>query len=345
MAGRRAGGRTGKPGKARMLELIDALAAIEVVVLGDAVLDEFIFGEISRVSREAPVLILDHRESRLVPGGAGNTAVNLAAIGVRAELCGRIGGGEHGAALEKLLAEQGVGTGGLIRDPRYVTPTKSRILAGSPHTAKQQIVRLDRGRSGTSLSAGLRRRILSRVREARRRGAALLIADYGFGGVDGRIATELNGGSGPITLDSRFALPEYRGVHAATPNLEELERAAGCRLADDDVEAIVRAARTLRRRLEAQAVLVTRGSGGMTLVEARRPAQHIPVFGSDDIADVTGAGDTVIAVFTAVRSAGGSWREAAELANVAGGLVVMKRGTASVSPEELRDAVMGDWPS
>ncbi|RMG43821.1 MAG: sugar kinase [Acidobacteria bacterium] len=332
-----------RPSRERLLELVDALAATEVVVVGDAVLDEFEYGEIARVSREAPVLILNHRRTDLAPGGAGNTAANLAALGVRTGLVGRVGGDRRGERLRRLLAERGVDVSSLVPDPEYVTPAKTRILAGSPHTAKQQIVRIDRGGRDHAVRPALRRRLLAAARRRRRRGAALLLADYGYGLLGPDWIGSLGPGPGPITLDSRFDLPRYRGVDAATPNLEEVERAVGRPLDDDDEVSIERAGRELRRLLRSAALLVTRGSRGMTLFETRRRPVRIPVFGSDEVADVTGAGDTVIAVFTAARAAGGSWREAAELANIAGGLVVMKRGTATVEPAELRTAIRESW--
>ncbi len=332
------------PTLSRMLELVEKLASVTVSVVGDAVLDEFQFGEISRVSREAPVLILDHRRTDLVPGGAGNTAANLSALDARARVFGRVGRDDHGRRLRGLLEERGVDVSGLVDDADYVTPTKTRILAGSAHTAKQQIVRIDHGRHGVEIAPRLSERITEGARRARAEGEAVLLADYGYGLVDPSWVAGLGSGTGPLTLDSRFALARYEGVDAATPNLEELERALDVTLGDDDEPAVVEAGRRLRQRIGARAVLVTRGSRGMTLVEPRRPAQAIPVFGSDEVADVTGAGDTVIAVFTACRAAGGTWREAAELANVAGGLVVMKRGTATVTRGELAGALTEGWP-
>jgi rfaE bifunctional protein kinase chain/domain len=322
-----------------MLELVGRLESAVVTVVGDAVLDEFVFGEIARVSREAPVLILAHRRTEWIPGGGANTASNLAALDVRTSIIGRVGKDEHGARLRELLAERGVACEGLEEDASYVTPTKSRVLAGSPHTTKQQIVRIDRGETASPLAAGSLRRLFDKTARARKKGHALIVADYGYGAVDPSWIASLPEGPGPITLDSRFALSRFRGVDAATPNLEELERALAHRIEDDDLVAIETGGTTLRRKLRAQALLVTRGSRGMTLLEPRRGPVSIPVFGSDEVADVTGAGDTVIAVFTAVRAAGGSWREAAELANVAGGLVVMKRGTATVTRGELEEAL------
>jgi rfaE bifunctional protein kinase chain/domain len=333
----------GRPAAAALLALVDRLDRAKVAVAGDAVLDVFEYGVIARVSREAPVLILEHRQSSFVPGGAANTAANLAAIDVATAIVGRIGDDDDGARLVTILGERGIDVRGMVRQRGYVTPTKTRILAGSPHTAKQQIVRMDRGRRGIPLTEAVRGRLLAAAGRERKAGAALVLADYGYGTVDPGWPGELPPGAGALMLDSRFALEQFRGVSAATPNLEEVERASGIDLDDDDEAGIAEAARRMRRMLRAEALLVTRGSRGMTLVEGRGAAARIPVFGSDEIADVTGAGDTVIAVFTAARAAGGSWREAAELANVAGGLVVMKRGTATVSRDELRAALREGW--
>lgn len=334
-----------RPTRARLLELVGALPRARITVIGDALLDCFEFGEIARVSREAPVLILDHRRTDLVPGGAGNTAANVAALGAKVSLIGRIGHDEAGRALRRVMRERGVGVQGLVADAAFPTPTKRRILGGSAHTRKQQIVRIDRGQRGIPLPRALQQRLMTRIQAARRRGDALLLADYGYGLIDPQWVARLVRGRGPVTLDSRFALDRYRGIDAATPNLEELERAAGRKFGDDDDAAVIAAGTQLRRRLNCEALLVTRGSRGMTLIESRVAPAQIPVFGSDEVADVTGAGDTVIAVFTATRAAGGSWREAAELANVAGGLVVMKSGTATVSCAELSLALREAWPT
>lgn len=328
-----------RPTAERLLQLVQALPAAKVAVAGDAVLDEFIHGEIARVSREAPVLILDHRRTVLVPGGAGNTASNLAALDVATTIVGRVGKDAAGERLRGALIERGVDTSGLIDDRLYATPTKTRILAGSPHTKKQQIVRLDRGRVGAPLADKLRARLIARVRRHRTRGHGVILADYGYGTLDPSWVRAIGRGKGPLTLDSRFQLALYRGVDAATPNLEEVERALVRTLPDAGDRAIARAARDLRRLLRARALLVTRGSMGMTLDDGGVRPAAIPVFGTDEVADVTGAGDTVIAVFTAARAAGGTWREAAELANVAGGLVVMKVGTATVSRAEVASAI------
>ncbi len=295
-----------RPTRERMLALVGRLADARVTVLGDAVLDEFDLGEIARVSREAPVLILEHRRTDVVPGGAANTAANLAAIGAQAAIVGRVGRDAQGERLRALLEKRGVDTRGLVVDRSYTTPTKTRILAGGPHTRRQQIVRVDRGSRAAPVAAALGERLLKLARRAREKGAGVVLADYGYALVDPAWAAALGRGAGPVTLDSRFALPRFKGVDAATPNLEEVERAVGRTLDDDDEKGIAAAAKALRRRLGAEALLVTRGARGMTLDEEGAPPARIPVFGSDEVADVTGAGDTVIAVFTAARAAGGT---------------------------------------
>jgi rfaE bifunctional protein kinase chain/domain len=336
-----------RPKLARMLEITGRLPEARVTVVGDAVLDEFVFGEIARVSREAPVLILEHRESRLAPGGGANAAANLAALGVQTAIAGRIGLDPHGEQLTGLLAARGIEVETLIPSPGFVTPSKTRILAGSPHTTKQQIVRLDRGTASTPPTAAQRRKLAAAARGALRGSGAVLLADYGYGGVDAELVAAIVSSrrGGLITLDSRFALPSYRGVDAATPNLEELETSTEVRLRDEDDAGIAEAGRRLKRRIGAAALLVTRGRRGMTLLESRRRPVHVPAFGDDEVIDVTGAGDTVIATFTAARATGATWHEAAELANVAGGLVVQKKGTATVDREEIAGALREGWES
>lgn len=333
----------GHPSRTRMLALVDRLAGTTVTVLGDVVLDEFEYGEIARISREAPVLILEHSRTDLCPGGAANAAANLAAVDVQVRLVGRIGNDPQGERLARLLTARGVDLSGLVPDRSFPTPTKTRTLAGGPHTRKQQIVRMDRGRRGVPLPERIAQRLIRYAGRARSRGEALLLADYGYGSVEPDWVPLFPKSTAPLTLDSRFSLPRFRGVDAATPNLEEVERAVGKKLPDDDEAAINAAARALQRRLQAQALLVTRGARGMSLAAEPKAVERIPVFGSDEVADVTGAGDTVIALFTATRTAGGTWREAAELANVAGGLVVMKSGTATVSRAELRATIADHW--
>jgi len=324
----------------RLRRLIARFPRVKVVVAGDLVADEFIFGQLERVSREAPVLILKYDATVIVPGGAGNAANNAAALGAKVSLVGIVGRDDAGrrlvAALPKSADRRGV-----IRAAGFVTPVKTRILAGGVHSAKQQVVRIDR--AGRRPSAALVARAESALARAMRGADAVILSDYGAGMITAggwqRALAASRRRKPPIVLvDSRYALAGFRGLTACTPNESEVEALLGVKI-DEDRDVLERAGRTLLDRLQCPAVLITRGSRGMALFERGRPTDHIAIVGTDEVADVTGAGDTVIATFTLALGAGASFGEAARLANYAGGIVVMKRGTATVSANELRKAV------
>ncbi len=328
--------------RSRLLALVDDLKGRRVVVAGDLIADEFIYGQIARVSREAPVLILNYDSTEIVPGGAGNAAANVAALGGAVRAVGIAGRDDTGRRLLDTLKRRRVDVGGVAQPASYRTPTKTRILAGGIHSAKQQVVRIDRAASAAADEAArlaFNRRVLAAVRKA----DALLISDYGSGLVTPALLDEVRKVPvfrGIVLVDSRYQLLRYRGMTACTPNESEVEQALGVRIGDN-TRTLERSGRALLRRTRADAVLVTRGSRGMALFESDAKTDHIPIFGSDQIADVTGAGDTVIATMTLALAAGATFADAARLANVAGGLVVMKRGTATVSADELRHALAG----
>lgn len=327
------------PTPERLSSLIASFRGKRLVVFGDLIADEYVYGRVARVSREAPVLILEYDATEIVPGGAGNAANNVASLGAAVTLVSLVGRDEPGRRLFKVLPK-GVERAGLARPGGYRTPVKTRILAGGIHSAKQQVVRIDRFASEPVAEA--HRAAAERVARKAVRGAdAVLISDYGSGLVTPKFVHELAGLIGkqtPILIDSRYALTKYRGLTACTPNESEVEQVLGVTI-DDRAQVLERAGRALLKRTRNRAVLVTRGSRGMALFEAGKPTVHIPIFGSDQIADVTGAGDTVMATMTLALAAGATFEEAARLANFAGGLVVMKRGTATVSAAELRRAV------
>ena len=274
-----------------------------------------------------------------MPGGAGNAANNVASLGATVTLVSLVGRDEPGRRLFKVLPRR-VERSGLARPGGYRTPVKTRILAGGIHSAKQQVVRIDRFTGEPVLDA--HREVAEQVARKAVTGAdAVLVSDYGSGLVTPKFVHELAGllkKGIPILIDSRYALTKYRGLTACTPNESEVEQVLGVTI-DDQAQVLERAGRTLLTRTRMQAVLVTRGSRGMARCEAGKKTVHIPIFGSDQIADVTGAGDTVMATMTLALASGASFEEAARLANFAGGLVVMKRGTATVSAAELRRAV------
>src|SRR5690349_5701547 len=315
-----------------------------VVVYGDIIADRFIYGIPKRISREAPVLILRQYREDVLLGGAGNAINNIHSLGALPLPVSVLGNDPAAHTLVARLGDQGIDCTGILRTDRYNTPTKVRILGGMPHSSRQQIVRYDiEDKYVMSDEEG--QRFSTIVREAIANSDAALISDYGYGVVRPHVVSALTEGANgkAVTLDSRYELLSYRGVTAATPNEEEAAAAAGTSLWNGEEEKIGDVARKLQQGLDSDAVLITRGSRGMALLErdATEPLL-IPVSGTDQVADVTGAGDTVIATFTLALAAGASFAEAAKLANYAGGVVVMKMGTATVSNDELAHAIQRD---
>ncbi len=319
--------------------IIDKFQGRRVVVFGDLIADVFLYGEISRISREAPILILSQRETQMVPGGAANAVHNLWAMGARPVPVGIVGDDPEGRQLVDYFASLNVDTGGIRTVKSYRTPTKTRILAGGAHAYQQQVLRLD---DGTPLRGTVGQRTIGRALRSRLKKAdAVLVSDYGYGLVQPEMTAEFRRIAPPVTLDSRYRIAEYQGLTAATPNESEVEDALGIRIGND-LNKLESAGRALLRRLKHQALLVTRGKDGMALFERGRKTIHISIYGTDEIADVTGAGDTVIAVFTLALSAGAPFSDAARLANYAGGIAVMKHGTRTVTRKELTEAVTSD---
>ena len=323
------------PDRARLLELIDGFAGQPVLVLGDLVADRFIRGTPKRISREAPVLILRQDSEELVPGGGANAVANLHALGGKPLPVGVVGDDPTGSALLELFADRGIPTDGILVRRGYRTACKTRILAGARHAIKQQVVRYD-VEDPRPLSPAERAQLASRLAERASRVRVLVVSDYDLGAADPGLATEPVWPPGLLRIaDSRHRLAEIRGLDGATPNEEELEALVG------EEGTIQERGQRLRDRLGVRFLLLTRGSHGMILFEAERWVA-IPVHGTDQVADVTGAGDTVLGTFALASAAGASPLEAALLANYAGGVVVMKTGTATLGAKELRDAVRGD---
>ena len=329
---------------AQLVSLTDALRGKRVVVIGDVVADEFVYGRVARVSREAPVLILEYDSSEVVPGGAGNAANNIATLGGRATLVALVGRDEPARRLVSAL-HRGVDPR-LVRVASMPTPVKTRILAGGVHSAKQQVVRIDRG-VAPKIAPGVRAAFERAALKAIQKADAVLVSDYGSGLITPALVQKIRRGltrgqtQTPVLIDTRYQLLSYTGLTACTPNQSEVEQALGIQISDD-LHALEKAGREILERTRMQAVLITRGSHGMALFVRNAPVVHLPIFGSDAIVDVTGAGDTVVSAVTLALAAGGSFEAAARLANYAGGLVVMKRGTATVGAGELRRAISKD---
>ena len=331
----------------RLKKIIESFPKITVTVVGDLVADEFVFGEISRVSREAPVLILKHRDRSVVPGGGANAINNLADLGVNVLPVGVIGDDEPGRLLLKGFRHKRIPVSGVLKDKGYTTVTKTRILAGMAHTARQQVVRVDREPEAEP-NRHLKRELVLAAREYARASDALLVSDYGYGAATPGILDAIRQRGRleqvPVVLDSRHRMLDYSGVTAATPNEPEVEEAMGMKIGHD-WSRLCAAGEQVMKQMKLQSLIITRGRDGMVAFAGNHKPVDIPIFGSDEVADVTGAGDTVIATFTAAMAAGASTEEAAYLANYAGGIVVMKRGTATVTQTELLNAVEKSPPA
>jgi len=328
---------------AALAEIVEKFAGKKIVLFGDFVADEFQYGEISRVSREAPVLILRHRGTTVVPGGGANAANNLAALGAKVIPVTVVGDDAAGAALANHFRSIGVATSGIFRAKDWATPTKTRFLAGWTHTVGQQVLRVDR-EPESGPAANTMAKVLARLKASLRGADGLAVSDYGFGVATPAAVKDLTQGkSGPglVTLDARYHLETYAncGITATTPNEAELEALHHTSIGRN-AEELAKCGRATLQKMRLQSLLVTRGKDGMALFEREgKKLTQIPVHGSDQAVDVTGAGDTVLAAYTLALAAGASALEAAQIANIAGGLVVMKRGTAVVTRAELLVAI------
>lgn len=323
-----------------LTRIIDRFPKLTILVVGDFILDQFVFGEISRVSREAPVLILRYECTHNVPGGGANTVSNVEGLGARAIPLGFVGDDEFAdllfAGWPQHLEKRYV-----FRDSEFQTTRKARILAGSFHSFRQQVVRMDHEHAYT-LQEHHERKLLDSLSSLVPGVDAVVLSDYSLGSLNPRVreaVLTLAAEHGKIIVaDSRDHPHGYRTATSITPNITELEAALSIHVGND-VSLLEEVGPRLLEEWQLQALLVTRGKLGMSLF-TRDETTHIPIFGTDEVADVTGAGDTVIAAYTTALAAGGTFQEAARLANYAAGIVVTKKGTATVTASELRRAVL-----
>jgi rfaE bifunctional protein kinase chain/domain len=336
---------------AALADYVSQFSSKTIVVLGDFVADEFQYGEITRVSREAPVLILRHTQTKLVPGGGANAANNFAALGARVLPVTAVGEDAAGDALRKYFVACGGDVSGILREKGWSTPTKTRYLAGWAHTSAQQVLRVDREPT-TPLSEATRVKLRKALTAKLRKADALAISDYGFGVASPELARHGRGvrqNRFTITLDARYQLHAYAkaGITSATPNEAEVEALHHVSIGND-VRELQRCGEATMELMKLRSLLVTRGRDGMALFSPGAAVAHIGIHGAPQAVDVTGAGDTVLAAYTLALAAGAAALEAAHIANIAGGLVVMKRGTATVTQRELLEAIrreiVGDEP-
>jgi len=305
-----------------------------VLVVGDLVADHYVYGQTDRVSREAPVLVVNHESSEVKLGGGANAAANARSLGGQVTAVGVLGRDEMGLKLRGLFKAAGIAVHAATAEGLR-TETKTRILAGGLNTTRQQMLRLDAGNRGP-FPPRVRQELVRRVAEAARSADAVVVSDYGAGVVGPELRQELRRLAREglaVCADSRYQLRQLTGVTVCKPNEPELEALSGRRILGE--EDLLLAGREALGALRCQALLVTRGRSGMAVFERRGPPEMLPVHGALEAVDVTGAGDTVIAAFALALAAGAGFGSAARLANVAGGLVVMKQGTATVSRAEL----------
>lgn len=304
---------------------------LSVVIVGDLVADQFLHGTIARVSREAPVFILSHDTTDTHAGGAANAAVNVASLDGNPILIGVAGNDANGDLLMGALINSGVDTSCVVRDERVQTTTKVRVLAGQQYAARQQVIRIDYG-DRTRLADNIRETLIENLTRAATVADAIVLSDYDYGVANSsvfdaakRLAKERKI---PLLVDSRFRLGDFAGATTATPNSDEVEQILGSGFTEQQCSE-------LREKLGLDSLLVTRGNKGMNLFEKDKPMAPIKPVGSLEPVDVTGAGDTVIAVYALGLASGLSFYDAANLANHAGGIVVMKKSTAAITPAEL----------
>jgi rfaE bifunctional protein kinase chain/domain len=313
----------------------DSFPNNRIVIAGDLVADQFLHGTIARVSREAPVFILRHDETDTRAGAAANAAVNIASLGAEPVLVGLTGSDHNGELLLENLRGSRVNCDFVISDPSVKTTTKVRVLAGQHYAARQQVIRIDYENT-SGIGAPLRQQLLSNFETAVEGADAIVISDYNYGVADRSIydrALQISKEREvPLLIDSRFRLSDFPNATTATPNQDEVEQLLG---KDFTLDQCVE----LREKLGFSSLLVTCGNQGMLLIEAGAEPQRIAAVGSLEPVDVTGAGDTVIAVYALGLACGLSFKDAAEIANHSGGIVVMKKGTASVTTAELVESI------
>lgn len=325
-----------------LLQIVNRMQNKKVMLIGDMIADVYLEGQISRISREAPVLILEHAAENVVPGGAANAVHNAATLGGKVYAVGIVGNDFPGQELTRILGTKGVVTAGFIPDSSRPTITKTRVMAGGQATVRQQVVRIDR-ENKAALSPEIEEQMIDFIQRFIPQMDAVVLSDYGGVTVTQAVlqatieACRLH--DKPSIVDSRYKVMEYKGVTLVKQNESEAAAAVGLKALDE--QSLLGAGKSILSDLQAEAVLITQGPDGMTLFEKSGKVIHIPVTNVSEVYDVTGAGDTVVAAMILAVAAGAAYEEAACLANFAAGIVVRKPGTATATPKELLEVLGG----
>ncbi|MGL5033335.1 MAG: bifunctional heptose 7-phosphate kinase/heptose 1-phosphate adenyltransferase [Microcystaceae cyanobacterium] len=322
--------------KNRLIELLNRFETAKVLVIGDLTLDEFLTGQVERISREAPVLILRHEHTRQIPGGGANAVYNLAKLGAKVKVVGLVGTDIQGEALRQIFNEAGIDTQGILKERDRPTVTKTRIAGHARQSVTQQIVRVDR-KSDEWPKLELQQELAKYIEQHRDQADAVVCSDYGDGVFsEPVIKAALNHPN--VFVDSQKDLFRFPQASLFTPNLPEAELAVGYSIKDE--KSLAQAGKDLLEQTQATRMLITRGELGMSLFERGETGiqcWQIPAFNRTDVFDVTGAGDTVVAALTLALCGGGSFWEAAVLGNLAASIVVRQFGTATTSIEEMQE--------
>lgn len=322
----------------RLFELLESFNQAKILVIGDLTLDEFLTGQVERISREAPVLILRHEQTKQTPGGGANAVYNLAKLGAKVKVVGLLGKDSQGEALRSIFESAGVNTDGMLVDPQYTTVTKTRIAGHARQSVTQQIVRVDRKSEHLpelDIQVKLADYICSQISSV----DAVVCSDYGDGVFTPPVIEAAL--SHPLTIvDAQQDLHRYQGATIFTPNLPEAEKAVNYSIRDETT--LNQAGKDLLQLTQAQQMLITRGEEGMSLFAGngdRLNHEQIPAFNRTDVFDVTGAGDTVAAALTLSLCAGASFWEASVLGNLAASIVVRQLGTATTTTDQMKEAL------
>ena len=316
---------------------------INILIIGDMVADVYLKGNISRVSREAPVLVLEHAGEKVVPGGAANVVHNVATLGGQAFAVGLIGNDKAGTGLRDILNDKNVDTTGLIVEENRPTITKTRIIAGGSATVSQQIVRIDQEVKASILKQS-EESFINILKQVIDKIDAVVLSDYGSGMLSDKIRNFIiescQEKNIKTIVDSRYDILKFEGVSFVKQNEAEAAKAVGFELTSE--EAVVTAGKILLEKLQAEGIIISRGEQGMSLIQDNGEIHHIPVVDKSEVFDVSGAGDTAVAAFILAIASGAKPVEATKIANFAAGIAVRKLGTATVSNEELNE-VLGEY--
>ena len=322
--------------KPELIDFVKAFKEKRILIIGDMIADIYLKGDISRISREAPVLVIIESEEKTVAGGAANVVNNVATLGGKAFAVGVLGDDKGAENLKHILENNGVDTNGMLCDKKRKTITKTRVIAGGRATVSQQVVRIDR-ECNEPISKEYEQEILSYIQEIMPKMQGVVMSDYGSGTITPTIRDFILKLSKkyniPSIVDSRYAIYDFVGTDYVKQNDAELSSAVGYTI--DNENKLYQAAQEFIVKMQSKGILVTRGEKGMTLFESNGDVHNIPVSDKSEVFDVSGAGDTCVATFITALTTGAMPCQAAEISNFASGIAVRKMGTATVSDKEL----------